>query len=126
MTGMIATMTVRTDRLAAAAPTGFALATDVAEWLVRQGVPFRDAHEIVGRLVVLCLARDCELEDLAAEDLADVSPHLTPEVRDVLTVTGALASRSARGGTAPARVTEQLAELREQLVAQRAWASSGA
>ena len=64
LAGMISTMTVRVDRLAAAAPVGFSLATEVADWLVRRGVPFRDAHEITGRLVALCAARDCALDEV--------------------------------------------------------------
>ena len=101
--------------MAAAAPEGYALATDAAEWLVRQGVPFREAHEIAGAFVQAAEARGVDLVDLEDADLAAVSPHLTPEVRDVLTVEGALASRSAFGGTAPVRVREQLAVLRATL-----------
>src|SRR5215467_11050212 len=63
MAGLVATMTVRADRLTAAAPLGFTLATEVADWLVRRGVPFREAHEVTGRLVALCAARECALED---------------------------------------------------------------
>jgi argininosuccinate lyase len=112
---MVATMTFDTDRLEELAPQGFALATDIAEWLVRQGVPFRDAHEISGACVRLCEERGIELAELGDEDLTEISPRLTPEVRDVLTVAGSIASRDARGGTAQARVSEQLAELRSRL-----------
>jgi argininosuccinate lyase len=122
LTGTVATARVRTDRLEAAAPAGFSLATDVAEFLVRQGVPFRDAHEAVGHLVVWCLANDVGLEDVSDADLATVSDHLTPEVRAVLSVPGAMAARSAPGGTAPARVREQLAAVKQQLERDRAWA----
>ena len=114
-TGMVATMTFDTARLEELAPQGFALATDIAEWLVRQGVPFREAHEISGTCVTICEERHIELADLRDEDLAGISPHLTTEVRDVLTVAGSIASRDARGGTAQARVSEQLAELRSRL-----------
>jgi argininosuccinate lyase len=114
-TGMIATLTFNTERMAALAPQGFALATDIAEWLVREGVPFRDAHEISGACVQACEQRDIELWDLTDGDFAAISPLLTSGVRDVLTVEGSLASRSSRGGTAPARVTEQLAELRARI-----------
>ena len=79
------------------------------------GVPFRDAHEIAGAFVQAAEARGVDLEGLSDAELADVSPHLTPAVRDVLTVEGALASRSAFGGTAPVRVREQLAALRATL-----------
>ena len=81
LAGMISTMTVRVDRLAAAAPVGFSLATEVADWLVRKNVPFRDAHEITGRLVALCAARECELDDVTDDDLKTISEHLDPSVR---------------------------------------------
>ena len=114
-TGMVATLTFHTDRLAELAPQGFALATDVAEWLVRQGVPFRVAHELSGACVQVCEQRGIELWDLSDDDFAAISPHLTPDVRSVLSVGGSIASRDARGGTAQARVTEQLGELRRRL-----------
>ncbi|MCK5892189.1 argininosuccinate lyase [Aeromicrobium sp.] len=114
-TGMIATLTFHTDRMAELAPQGFALATDIAEWLVREGVPFRSAHEISGACVQVCEQRGIELDELTDDDFAAISPHLTPAVREVLTVEGSIASRDGRGGTALARVTEQLAELRKRL-----------
>ncbi|HEV7208535.1 MAG TPA: argininosuccinate lyase [Mycobacteriales bacterium] len=123
VTGMIATMRVRTDRLEASAPEGFALATDVAEWLVQQGVAFRDAHEAVGHLVVWCLAHDVDLSGPTDAQLAAISPHLTGQVRSVLNVPGALAARSARGGTARPRVVEQLAEVRAQISLDRVFAA---
>ncbi len=109
--GMVATMRFDTARMAELAPQGFSLATDVADWLVRQGVPFRDAHEISGALVRACEQRGIGLEDASDEMLADVSPHLGPAVRDVLTIEGSVASRSGAGGTAGERVTEQRSEL---------------
>jgi argininosuccinate lyase len=124
VTGMIATMRIDTDRLAAAAPEGFALATDVAEDLVRRGVPFREAHEAVGRLVAWCAQHNCDLPDVDDEQLAELSPHLTPGIRSVLSVRGALGARSARGGTAPERVAEQMADLRSRIADQLAWATS--
>jgi argininosuccinate lyase len=118
---MVATMVFDTERLESLAPQGFSLATDVAEWLVREGVPFRVAHEVAGACVRACEQRDIELWDLTDDDLAAVSPHLTPAVREVLSVEGSLASRSARGGTAPARVAEQLDRLVETAADHRAW-----
>lgn len=122
--GMVATLTFDTERMASLAPRGFSLATDVAEWLVREGVPFRVAHEVAGACVRACEEHQppVELGDLTDDELAAISPHLTPEVRSVLSVEGSVASRSARGGTAPVRVAEQLgrasarsAELRTRL-----------
>ncbi len=124
MAGLVATLRFHTERLCATAAAGHALATDLAELLVRRGVPFREAHEVVGHLVVWCQVHDCELSDVSDEDLAKVSALLTPDVRDVLTVPGAIAARAGRGGTAPARVAEQLARLRQQVHEQAAWAAT--
>ena len=110
-TGMVSSLTFNTERMLELAPQGYSLATDVAEWLVRSGTPFRDAHEISGALVSWCEQRGIELHEPSDADLAAISPHLTPAVRDVLTVSGSIGSRSGVGGTAPERVAEQLAEL---------------
>ncbi|MEU0095395.1 argininosuccinate lyase [Kribbella sp. NPDC006257] len=111
-TGMIRTLRFNVDRLEELAPQGFSLATDIAEWLVKQKVPFRVAHELAGACVQECESRGIELWDLTDEDLAAISPHLTPDVRTVLSVKGSISSRDARGGTAEVRVAEQLTELR--------------
>ena len=122
LAGMISTMTVRVDRLAAAAPVGFSLATEVADWLVRKGVPFRDAHEITGQLVALCAARECELDDVTDDDLKTVSEHLDPSVREVLSVRSALAARTTPGSTGPGPVADQLAMVEDRLDGWREWA----
>ena len=122
--GMVATLTFNTERLESLAPQGFALATDIAEWLVREGVPFRVAHEVAGACVRECETRGIELWDLSDEDFARISEHLTSGVRSVLTVEGSLASRDAQGGTAPARVTEQLEAARVRLADARSWTSA--
>ncbi len=109
--GMVATLRFDTERMAALAPQGFSLATDVAEWLVKQGVPFRDAHEISGALVQACEQRGIGLEDADDDLLAEVSDQLSPAVREVLSIEGSVASRTGAGGTAPVRVGEQRAEL---------------
>src|SRR6478735_1231992 len=119
--GLVATLTFDTARMAELAPQGFSLATDVAEWLVREGVPFRVAHEVAGACVRECEGRGIELWDLSDDDLAAVSPHLTPGVREVLSVEGSLASRSAKGGTAPVRVGEQLTRVGATASDHRAW-----
>lgn len=125
MAGMVATLGFDTARMAELAPQGFSLATDVAEWLVRSGVPFREAHELAGACVRACEQRGIELWDLSDDDLAAISPHLTPDVRDVLTVEGSLASRDAVGGTAPVRVAEQLDACRARAALLREWAAGG-
>ena len=124
LAGMTATMTVHADVLEASAPLGFALATDVAELLVRNGVPFRDAHEAVGHLVMWCTAHGRQLDEVSDRQLADISPHLTPQVRSVLDVRGAIASRAGHGGTAPVRVAEQLEALRVLVADHQRWAAS--
>ena len=121
VTGMTATLAFDTARLAEMAPAGFSLATDIAEWLVRQGVPFRVAHEVAGECVSLAESTDRELDELTDEEFAGINPVLTPEVRRVLTVAGSLASRDGVGGTAPVRVAEQLRALQARIAADRAW-----
>jgi argininosuccinate lyase len=123
MSGMITTMRVRTEVLAAAAPEGFALATDVAEHLVRNGVPFRDAHEAVGALVAWCQQHGADLGDPSDAELTALSPHLTPDIRSVLTVAGAIAARDTPGGTARNRVAAQLGGVRTAMADHRLWTS---
>lgn len=114
-TGMIETLTFHTDRMAELAPAGFSLATDVAEWLVKRRVPFRDAHEITGALVRHAEERSLELHEVDDTALTAISPHLTPEVREVLTIEGSVASRDGIGGTAPVRVDAQFAALADRV-----------
>jgi argininosuccinate lyase len=120
-TGQVATLTFDTARMADLAPQGFSLATDIAEWLVREGVPFRVAHEVAGACVQACEQRGIELHELSDDEFAAIDVRLTPAVREVLSVEGSVASRNGRGGTAPVRVAEQLAELRKAAAAHRAW-----
>jgi argininosuccinate lyase len=122
--GMVATLTFDPARLAELAPAGFTLATDVAEWLVRAGVPFRVAHEAAGACVRAAEARGVGLDELTDAELAAVHPALTPGVREVLTVEGSIASRAARGGTAGERVAEQLAGLRAAVAEARSWVAA--
>ncbi len=122
MTGMIATMRVSAERLEAAAPRGFTLATEIADLLVRQGVAFREAHEAVGHLVAWCQANDRDLGSLTDPELAQISGHLRPAVRSVLDVRGALAARTAHGSTGPEPVRRQLAAVASRVDDQRSWA----
>lgn len=110
-TGMIATITFHTERMAELAPQGFSLATDVAEWLVKRHVSFRDAHEITGTLVKVAEAKGLDLHEIDDAGLAEISPHLVPEVREVLTIQGSVNRRDGQAGTAPVRVAEQRAAL---------------
>ena len=122
MAGLVGTLTFHPDRLRELAPAGFTLATDLAEWMVRQGVPFRVAHEASGSCVRIAESRGVDLVDLTDEELAGVHEALTPEVREVLTIDGAVASRATRGGTAGVCVAEQKERVREAAAADRKWA----
>lgn len=106
------------------APAGFTLATDLAEWMVRQGVPFREAHEASGACVRIAESRGVDLIDLTDEELASVDKRLTPQVRDVLTIDGAVASRATRGGTAGVRVAEQRERVDAANADARRWAQT--
>ena len=122
MTGLVSTLTFHEDRMRELAPRGFTLATDLAEWMVRQGVSFREAHEASGACVRIAEERGVDLVELTDEDLAGVDKRLKPSVRDVLTIDGAVASRATKGGTAGVRVAEQRETVRERAAAARTWA----
>ena len=122
MTGLVSTLTFHEDRMRELAPRGFTLATDLAEWMVRQGVPFREAHEASGACVRIAEERGVDLVELTDEDLAGVDKRLKPSVREVLTIDGAVASRATKGGTAGVRVAEQRETVRQRAAAARTWA----
>ncbi|WEV41402.1 argininosuccinate lyase [Bifidobacterium sp. ESL0682] len=127
--GMVRTMVFDLDRLKAQAPTGFALATDIAEWLVKQGVPFRHAHELSGACVQLAEGRGVELWDLSDDDFVTVfkdflSADVAPQVRKVLSVEGSVDQRNGKGGTAPVRVREQIVEAKQAAAKAEAFADS--
>jgi argininosuccinate lyase len=110
MTGMVRDMTVRADRMKAAAGSGYSTATDLADWLVREaGLPFRDAHHVTGRAVALAEQKGCELAELSLADLQAINPAITDKVYGVLTVEASVASRTSFGGTAPSNVRQQIA-----------------
>ena len=127
--GMVRTMSFDRKRLESEAPTGFALATDIAEWLVKQGVPFRHAHELSGFCVKTAESRGIELWDLEDGDFRRIFKGFLPQeraadVRGVLSTQGSVAARDGRGGTAPIRVREQIAAAARRLTALRAFAAS--
>ena len=115
MAGLIATMRVRTERVAKDAGEGFTLATEIADFLARNGVPFSEAHEVAGAAVRLAEDKGVTLSDLTAADLAGLDKRLTADVMPMLDVKAAIASRDVFGGTAPGRVREQIARLHETL-----------
>jgi argininosuccinate lyase len=117
-TGMVATLVFNTERLEHLAPEGYSLATDVAEWLVKQGVPFRDAHEITGELVKFCEQNDLQLDQPTDAQFAAISKHLTPDVREVIDIQKAISSRNGTGGTSLIQVDVQLKALSEVLAGE--------
>jgi len=108
VTGMIATTEFDREKMALAAPTGFSLATEIADYLAKKAIPFSQAHEAAGKCVSLCEASGRQLHQLTDEELLQVHPQLDGGVRAVLTVDGALNSRTTLGGTAPALVQAQI------------------
>ncbi|MBL8539427.1 MAG: argininosuccinate lyase [Betaproteobacteria bacterium] len=112
---MMRGLTVNAERMRAAALEGYATATDLADYLVRKGLPFRDAHEAVARAVRLAVDRDCDLAQLRLADLRGFSPLVEADVFDVLTPEGSTAARDHIGGTAPAQVRAAIARARARL-----------
>ncbi len=116
MTGMVESATFRTDRMRALAESGFATATDLADWLVREaGVPFREAHHITGRAVARAEALGVRLDQVPLDDLVAIDPRIDARVYDVLSVDASVASRTSFGGTAPDNVRAAIREAREAL-----------
>ncbi|MGH1412357.1 MAG: argininosuccinate lyase [Pelagimonas sp.] len=116
MEGMVKDMTGNRASLEGAASAGFSTATDLADWLVREtGLPFRDAHHVTGALVALAESKGCDLPDLSLEDMQAENSAITDGIFDVLTVHKSVASRMSYGGTAPARVREQVTRWKEVL-----------
>lgn len=113
--GMIATMTVNADAMAAQAKKGYLAATDVADYLAKKGLPFRRAHEIVGHLVLLCDQRGCDLEDLTLDDFKAESDLFESDIVECLNLPAIVAARTTFGGTAPEAVRVQLAAAKAQL-----------
>ena len=96
-----------------AAASGFSTATDLVDWLVRAlGMPFREAHHVTGALVKMAEDRECDLPDLALEDMQSVHAEITADVFGVLGVENSVASRVSYGGTAPSQVRAQIARWR--------------
>jgi argininosuccinate lyase len=124
MAGMVATLRFDTERMRRDAAGRFTLATEVADWLALEGVPFAEAHEITGRLVRHCEDKGVDLPDLRPADLAAVDPRLAPELLPLLTLPSAVARRNGAGGTAPERVGQQLADLERALPAWRGWTAA--
>lgn len=110
VTGMVATTDFDREKMALAAPLGFSLATEIADYLVRAKIPFAHAHEAAGKCVALCEQSGRQLHQLTDEEFASIHPSLKGDVRDVLTVHGALESRTTVGGTSPSSFKAQINE----------------
>ncbi len=119
--GMLATMRVNAERMLAGAHGGFMAATDLADHLVGAGMPFREAHEVIGKLVLSCEREGRTLQDLSAEEFAAVHPALGPDVTGVVDVRAVVERRVSEGGTGPASVAAQLDGARDELAASSAW-----
>ena len=122
--GMVATTVFNREKMETAAPTGFSLATEIADFLVRAGIPFAKAHEAAGECVRLCESTGRELHQLTDIEFVAIHPALTAGVRDVLTVSGSLASRSTFGGTAPVQIASQISSLASQIAKNSTWIAS--
>ncbi|MBO6563462.1 MAG: argininosuccinate lyase [Pseudomonadales bacterium] len=112
---MIPAMTPNRDNMREATRKGFATATDLADYLVKKGLPFRDAHDVVGRLVGLAISKDCDLSELALDDLSAASDLIEQDVYEVLTLEGSLNARNHLGGTAPEQVKSAIQTARRTL-----------
>ena len=115
VTGMVATTSFNRERMAAAAPAGFSLATEIADYLVRKNVPFAHAHEAAGKCVAIAEGANKELHQLTDTEFASAHKDLDGDVRKVLTVEGALAGRTTYGGTAPSELKKQFKNLESQI-----------
>jgi len=121
VSGMLGTLTVNADAMREAAHGGFMAATDLADYLASHGVPFREAHEIVGRLVLACERAGRTLQELTASELHAASPVFAEDATAVVDIDAVVARRTTVGGTAPARVAEQLDQARESLAQDERW-----
>lgn len=110
VTGMVATTDFDRDKMAQAAPLGFSLATEIADYLVRAKVPFAQAHEAAGKCVALCETSGRQLHELTDAEFESIHPSIKSDVRNVLTVSGALESRTSVGGTSPSSFKQQIKE----------------
>ncbi|MEY4693152.1 MAG: hypothetical protein RL437_432 [Actinomycetota bacterium] len=115
VTGMVATTSFNREKMAEAAPAGFSLATEIADYLVRKNVPFSKAHEAAGKCVAIAESQNKDLHQLSDSEFLSAHKDLDSAVRLVLSVEGALSGRTTHGGTAPSELKKQFAELESQI-----------
>ncbi len=118
--GMIGTMTVHPDAMLAAAKNGYLAATDIADYLAKKGMPFRHAHEVVGKLVLLCDKRACQLDDLTLDDFKQASDLFEEDITQCLDLRSIADARDTIGGTSSRQVSRQLAMLSSQIEQDKA------
>ncbi|MCY4421334.1 MAG: argininosuccinate lyase [Gammaproteobacteria bacterium] len=117
---MLPHLQVNRSRLLAAAQQGYATATDLADYLVRKKIPFRDAHESVGKIVQYAITQSKRLDELSVQELQEFSPHVQKDVFGILSVQGSVGSKNTRGGTSPEQVAEQIKRAHQRLKAFKA------
>ena len=120
-TGMLDTMKFRRDVMEASAKNGFTNATDAADYLVGKGVPFRDAHGIVGRLVLACIEKNCALDDLSLEEFRSFSPVFDEDIYEAISMKTCVEKRITRGAPGASAMETVLAKNREYLAGQQPW-----
>jgi argininosuccinate lyase len=116
MATVLVNIRLREERAREASARGYMNATELADYLARRGMPFREAHETVGRIVLAAIGRGLELHELSLEELRALSPLIEADVYDALSLEQTLATKSQAGGTSPARVAEAIAAARASLV----------
>jgi argininosuccinate lyase len=114
-TGMLATTVFNVDAMKASAKKGFMNATDAADYLVAKGMPFRKAHETIGKLVAYCIEENLSLEEVPPELLQKISPLFGDDFADAIDITTCMRSKTSFGGTAPERVGEMIAAAKGEL-----------
>jgi len=124
LTGMVNTAKFKADNISKGAHSGFALATEIADYLAKKSLPFAQAHEIAGECVRFCEKAHIELHELTDAQLAGIHPELKSDLRDLLTIEGAVASRASALGTSIASVTAQISELKTATQEAKKWISN--
>jgi argininosuccinate lyase len=115
MTGQLATIKFITPVMNESAAKGFTNATDLADYLVGKGVPFRDAHSYVGRIVLLCIDKDCAIDDLSLEELRGICPSFEEDVYEAISIKTCIDRRNTKGAPGPDAMKEEIEEARNYL-----------
>ena len=126
VTGMVATTKFNIEKMRSSAPAGFSLATEIADFLVRKGVPFPQAHEAAGKCVQICEKKGIELEELTDADFATAHPLLDSKVRSVLNLESAVSARTSINGTSEDSVASQIESVERDFNRHEKWISDAA